>query len=90
VGRLCTRRKYLRIKKNAYELLWGILTLLLKEFKSLRKGLVDPSFPTRVVKEENRGEGKFRAPGEKSGKRSGIFPGLNSSIISLISNFKMF
>jgi hypothetical protein len=51
VGRLCTREKYLRIKGNAHELPCDISALLLGEFKSVG-----------LRKEEDRGEGEFRAP----------------------------
>jgi hypothetical protein len=61
VGRLCTREKYLRIKEDAHELLWGISAFLLGKSKSLRKGLVDLS-PVKIVKEEGRGEREFRVP----------------------------
>jgi hypothetical protein len=50
VGRLCTRGKYLGIKRDAHELPYGILTFLLEESKS-----------AGLIKEENRGEGEFRA-----------------------------
>jgi hypothetical protein len=51
---------------------------------------VDFSLSIKVVKEADRGEREFRALGKKSEKRLGIFPGPDSSIISLISSFKMF
>jgi hypothetical protein len=90
VGGLCTREKYLRIKRNVYELSWGISAFLLREFKSLKKGLVDLSLSTRVMKEADRGEKEFRALGKKSGRKLEISPGSDSFIISLIFNFKMF
>jgi hypothetical protein len=52
MGRLCTREKYLKIKKNAHELLWGILIFLPGEFKSLKKGLVNFSLSTGIIKEK--------------------------------------
>jgi hypothetical protein len=61
VGKLCTREKYLRTERNAHELLWDISVFLLGEFKSLKKGLVNLSFLTEIIKEEDRGEKKFRA-----------------------------
>jgi hypothetical protein len=60
VGRLCTRKKYLGIEKNAHELFWGILIFLLGESKSLRKGLIDSFFIVGSIKKEDRGEGEFR------------------------------
>jgi hypothetical protein len=90
VERLCTRGKYLGIKGNAHELFWGILTFLLGEFKSLKKELVNFSFLTGAIKKTNRGEREFKISGKKFKEKLGIFPGLNSSIISSISNFKMF
>jgi hypothetical protein len=48
--KLCTRGKYLKIKKNTYELLYNTLTLLLKEPRN-----------AGLRKEENRDEGEFRA-----------------------------
>jgi len=50
----------LGIKRNAYELFWGILIFLPGESKSLKKRLVDLSFSTGTVKEKGRGEEKFR------------------------------
>jgi hypothetical protein len=88
--RLCTREKYLKIKEDAYELSCDTSALLLKKSKSLRKRLVDLSFSTGAIKETDRGEKEFRAPGKKSGKKLGIFSRPDSSIISLISNSKMF
>jgi hypothetical protein len=90
VGELCTRGKYLKIKKDAHELPWGISAFLPKKFKSLKKELVDPFLTTGTIKEANRDEGKFRASDKKFGKRLGISPGPDSSIISLISSFKIF
>jgi hypothetical protein len=51
VGRLCTRGKYLRIKENAYELPYSILTFLLGESKS-----------AELRKEEDRGKRELRVP----------------------------
>jgi hypothetical protein len=51
VGRLCAREKYLKIEKDAHELLCNILTFLPGKLKS-----------AELIKEENRGEKKFRAP----------------------------
>jgi hypothetical protein len=51
---------------------------------------VDLFFSTGIVKKANRGEGEFRVSDEKSGRRSGISPGPDSSIISLIFNSKIF
>jgi hypothetical protein len=79
VRRLRTRGKYLRIKKDTHELPCDTLTLLPEEPKSAGS-----------IKEENRGEGEFRAPDKKSRERLGISPGPDSSIISLISSFKIF
>jgi hypothetical protein len=50
MGRLCTRRKYLKIKRDAHELPCGILTLLLGKFRNAES-----------IKKENRGEGEFKA-----------------------------
>jgi hypothetical protein len=58
--RLCTRGKYLGIKEDTYELPYGILAFLLGEFKSLKKGSVNPFLPTGLVKEKDRGERKFK------------------------------
>jgi hypothetical protein len=89
MGRLCTREEYLRIKKNAHELPWGTLAFLLGEFKSLRKGLINPSLLVRAIKEKDRGERKFKAFRIKNClSLSKIFT--LSVIISSISNFKIF
>jgi hypothetical protein len=90
VGRLRIRGKYLGIKGNAHELLWDISAFLLGESKSLKKELVDLSLTAGTVKEIDRGEGEFRTSVEKSKERSEISPRPDSSIISLISNFKIF
>ena len=50
MGRLRTREKYLRIKEDAHELLYDILTLLLEKFKS-----------AGLMKEKDRGEKEFKA-----------------------------
>jgi hypothetical protein len=90
VGRLYTREKYLGIKENAYELFYNTLAFLSGKFKSLRKRSINLSFSTEVIKKINRGEREFKAPGKKSERKSGISPEPNSSIISSISNFKIF
>jgi hypothetical protein len=90
VGRLCTRGKYLRIKKDAHELPYNTSTLLPGKSKNPKKGLVNPSSSTGIVKEADRGEKEFKAPDEKSEGKSGIFLGPDSSIISSISSFKIF
>jgi hypothetical protein len=51
---------------------------------------VDPFPLTGIIKEADRGEKEFRALGKKFGKRLEISPGLDSFIISLIFNFKIF
>jgi hypothetical protein len=51
VRELYTREKYLRIKRNAHELFYDILTFLLGKPRS-----------AGLKKKENRGEGEFRAP----------------------------
>jgi hypothetical protein len=53
VGRLCTRGKYLGTKGDTHELSYGILTLLSGESRS-----------AGLRKEEDRGEGEFRASDE--------------------------
>ena len=89
MGRLCIREEYLRIKKNAHELPWDISAFLLEEFKNPKKGLIDLFPLIKIVKEEDRGERKFRAPKIKNYlSLSEIFTPL--IIISSISNFKIF
>jgi hypothetical protein len=51
---------------------------------------MDPSLSTKAVKETDRDEREFKTPDKKFGKRSEISSELDSSIISLISSFKMF
>jgi hypothetical protein len=51
VRKLYTRGKYLRIKEDAHELPYNILTLLLKKFRS-----------AGLRKKKNRGEEEFKAP----------------------------
>jgi hypothetical protein len=53
MGRLCVRGKYLRIKRDTYELPYGILTFLSE--KSRRAGL---------RKKKNRDEKKLKASDE--------------------------
>jgi hypothetical protein len=51
---------------------------------------MNPSSSTKIVKKTDRDEKKFRTPDKKFEKKLEIFPGPDSSIISLISNFKIF
>jgi hypothetical protein len=51
MGRLCTREKYLKTKEDAHELLYNTLTFLSREPRN-----------AGLKKEENRGEGEFKAP----------------------------
>jgi hypothetical protein len=53
MGRLRTREKYLKIKKDAHELPCNILTLLLKEPKS-----------AGLMKEKDRDKEEFKTPNE--------------------------
>jgi hypothetical protein len=53
MGRLCTREKYLKIKENAHELSCDTLAFLSEKSKSLKKGLVNPSLSTEIIKEIN-------------------------------------
>jgi hypothetical protein len=80
MGKLYTRGKYLGIKRDTHELFWNISVLLLKEFKNLRKGSVNP-FPIGTVKEKSRDEREFRA------FRAGSY--LFDNILS-ISNLRIF
>jgi hypothetical protein len=90
VGKLCARGKYLKIKGNAHELPYSTLTLLSGKSKNPKKGTVNPFFLTGIIKEADRDEREFKTPDKRSGKRPGISPRPDSSIISLISNFKIF
>jgi hypothetical protein len=87
MGRLYIREKYLGIKRNAHELPWDILAFLSKKFKSLRKGLVNPSSITGTVKEKDRGEGEFRT--FRAGSCLSLFT-VPFAMISLISSLRIF
>jgi len=78
MGGLYTRRKYLKIKGDAYELFYNILTFLLKESKN-----------AGLIKEKNRGEKEFRVFDKIT---SFTFPtGKDFNLIILFnSSFKIF
>jgi hypothetical protein len=90
VRRLRAREKYLGIKENAHELPYNTSALLPGKSKNPKKGLVNLSPLTRAIKEADRGEKEFKILDKKFKKRLEISPGLDSSIISSISNSKIF
>jgi hypothetical protein len=79
MGRLRTREEYLKTERNVYELLWNTSAFLSGKSKSLKKGSVNPSFPTGTVKEIDRDEEEFKAFNKTI---SSILLAINSSISS--------
>jgi hypothetical protein len=78
MGSLCTREKYLKIKRNAHELSYNTLTFLLR--KPRNAGL---------IKKKDRGEEEFRAPNKITSLISFIEKDSNLTILSN-SNLRIF
>jgi hypothetical protein len=77
--KLYTRRKYLGIEKDTHKLSYGTSAILPGEFKNLKKRLINPSPSNGTVKETDRDEREFKAPGKRNFSTS---PAINSSISS--------